>query len=111
MDVAALGAMIPIVLIIGVAVVLVYLRRYENQERMAMIDKGVDANLFTTKPSHISGALRWSLLLIGVGVGILLGAVLDNMFRMKEIGFFSMIFIFGGAGLGTAYIIEEKRRK
>lgn len=103
--------MVPIIMIIGVVIVVIYLRRYENQERMAMIDKGVDAALFTRKPSHVSGALRAALLLVGVGVGILLGHALDIAYDMEEVGYFAMLFIFGGAGLGAAYVIEEKKRK
>jgi len=30
---------------------------------------------------------------------------------MEEVAYFSMLFIFGGAGLGISYIIEEKRDK
>ena len=36
---------------------------------------------------------------------------LDSAFRMEEVAYFSMIFIFGGGGLGLAYIIEEKKAK
>jgi hypothetical protein len=28
---------------------------------------------------------------------------------MDEAGYFAMIFIFGGVGLGLAYILEEKK--
>lgn len=111
MDVEMLAIMIPITLIIGVFVMVIYLRRYQNQERMAMIDKGVDPTHFAAKASSVSGALRASLLLIGSGVGLLLGYFLDNSYRMEEVGYFSMLLIFGGAGLGAAYLIEERKQK
>ena len=111
MDVEMLAIMIPITLIIGVFVMVIYLRRYQNQERMAMIDKGVDPTHFATKTSSVSGALRASLLLIGAGVGLLLGYFLDNSFNMEEVGYFSMLLIFGGAGLGAAYLIEERKQR
>jgi hypothetical protein len=30
---------------------------------------------------------------------------------MQEVGYFSMLFIFGGIGLGLSYLIEEKKNK
>jgi hypothetical protein len=104
--------MIPIILIIGVVTMIIYLRKYENEERMAMIDKGVDPQFFHNKRSrNTSGPLRASLLLIGAGVGLLLGHVLDDNFHMEEVAYFSMLFICGGIGLGLSYIIEERKLK
>ena len=106
-----IAVFIPIIGIIGLVVMIIYLRKYENQERMAMIDKGVDASTFTKKVRNTSGALRASLLLIGAGFGLLFGYFLDQHYRMDEVAYFSMLFIFGGAGLGAAYLIEEKKIK
>jgi hypothetical protein len=111
MQVAILGVMIPIIGIIGVIIMVIYLRRFQNEERMAMIEKGVDPSLFAQKTRNTSGALRASLLMIGAGVGLLLGYVLDHQFYMEAAGYFSMLFIFGGAGLGGAYLIEERKLK
>ncbi|HET9054546.1 MAG TPA: DUF6249 domain-containing protein [Cyclobacteriaceae bacterium] len=97
--------------LIGLFVMLVYLRRIENSERLAMIEKGVDPSLFARKQRNTSFPLRVSLLLIGVGLGFLLGYFLDRLFSMEEIGYFSMLFIFGGLGLGAAYLVEEKKNK
>jgi hypothetical protein len=110
-EVAILGVMIPIIAIIGFVITVVYLRRFENDERMAMIDKGLDPTLFARRPRITSGALRASLLLIGAGIGLLLGYFLDYHFDMEEVGYFSMLLILGGAGLGGAYIIEERKVK
>ncbi len=111
METAALAIMIPIIAIVGFFIMIIYIRRFENQERMAMIDKGVSPELFTRKSRSTSGTLRLALLLIGVGVGALLGYALDRSFSMDEVGYFSMLFIFGGLGLGTAYVIEEKKQR
>lgn len=112
MDYEWLGIMIPIIAIIGTFTMIIYLRKYQNDERMAMIDKGVDPNLFQTKRSrNTSLPLRASLLLIGGGLGLLLGHVLDDNFHMEEVGYFSMLFICGGIGLGLSYIIEENKIK
>ncbi len=107
-----LAIMIPIVAIIGFFYMIVYLRRFENTERMAMIEKGVDPALFTKKQrANTSGPLRASLLFVGAGIGLLIAYFLDRTYNMEEVAYFSMLFIFGGLGLGAAYVIEEKKNK
>ena len=111
MGVEILGVMIPIILIICVMIMVIYIRKYENEERMSMIDKGVDPANFIKKARDTSGALRAALLLIGAGTGLLLGYFLDRQYDMEEVGYFSMLLICGGIGLGAAYLIEEKKNK
>lgn len=106
--IVALAVTLPL---IGLFVMLVYLRRMENSEKLAMIEKGVDPSLFARKQRNTSFPLRVSLLCIGVGLGFLLGYFLDRQFYMDEVGYFSMLFIFGGLGLGAAYLVEEKKNK
>lgn len=112
--IVALAVTLPL---IGLFVMLVYLRRMENSEKLAMIEKGVDPNLFANKKKNTSGTLRISLLLIGVGFGFLAGQIWDNLisndfgFDGNPLPYFTMIFIFGGLGLLVAYIIEEKKNK
>jgi hypothetical protein len=95
---------------IGTLIMIVYLRKYTNIERMALIEKGESP--FNHKPqSNTSIPLRFSLLLIGFGLGLLIGYFLDALFGMDDVAYFSMIFICGGGGLGLAYLIEEKKAK
>jgi hypothetical protein len=110
MQVEVVLMFIPIVATISVFVMIIFVRKYENLERMAMIEKGVKAEDMNLKPQrNASFPLRTSLLLIGSGLGILLGYILDITFNMQEPGYFSMILIFGGGGLGLAYLVEEKK--
>ncbi len=112
MEVAIIGVFIPIVGTIGIIIMIIYLRKFQNEERMAMIEKGVDPALFNLKANrNTSLPLRFSLLMIGVGLGLFIGYFLDALFDMEEVAYFSMLFICGGAGLGLAYIIEEKKIK
>lgn len=112
MDVAALGVMVPIIAIIGTFTMIVYVRKYENLERMSMIEKGIDPSIFRSRQyRNTSLPLRASLLLIGAGIGLLLGYWLDSMTYMDEVAYFSMLFICGGIGLGLSYLIEEKKSK
>ena len=97
---------------IAIVTMIIYLRRFSNMERMKAIESGADLSQLRIK----SGGgrfptLRFALLLIGVGLGFFLGNILDQLFRMDEVGYFSMLFICGGAGLGLAYIIESKKEK
>ena len=110
MDVAVIGVLLPIIITLGAFVVIAYVRKFENLERMAIIDKGLSPDLFK-RSYNTSGALRASLLLIGGGIGLLMGYWLDRAFDMEEVAYFSMIFIFGGLGLGLAYLIEEKKAR
>lgn len=110
MDVAVLGVMIPIIGIIGAFIMIGYLRKFQNMERMAIIDKGLDPSLFKTE-RVTAGALRASLLLIGAGLGLLMGYWLDSTYGMDDVAYFSMLFIFGGIGLGVAYLVEERNNK
>lgn len=102
-----------IISIVGLFVMIVYLRKFQNTERMAMIEKGVDPAVFTKKQrGGTSGALRASLLLVGAGVGLLFGYLLESSTGMEApLPYFSMLVIFGGLGLGTAYLVEEKKIK
>lgn len=88
----------------------VYIRKYDNIERMAIIEKGINPDLFK-KERSTSGILSAALLFMGGGLGLLIGYWLDRAFDMEEVAYFSMIFIFGGLGLGLAYLIEEKKSK
>lgn len=110
MDVAIVGVFIPIVAIIGAIIMIIFLRKYENDERMSMIEKGMNPGEIK-RSRNTSGPLRLAMLLIGVGVGLLMGYFLESNTRMDEAAYFSMIFLFGGIGLGIAYIIEERKWK
>lgn len=106
----ALGIMLPIIITLGAFVMVVYIRKYDNIERMAIIEKGLSPDLFK-RDRTTSGILSTALLLMGGGLGLLMGYGLDSLFDMEEVAYFSMIFIFGGLGLGLAYLIEEKKSK
>jgi hypothetical protein len=110
MDVAIMGTMIPIIISIGAFITIIYIRKFQNLERMSIIEKGLDPGIFK-RESATAPSLRWALLMIGAGVGLLLGYFLDRAWDMEEVAYFSMIFIFGGIGLGLAYIVDEKKMK
>jgi hypothetical protein len=88
---------------------IVYLRTRQN---LAMIDKGMNPKEFANRPAPYLN-LKWGLLLIGAGLGLLLAYLLD-LASDKIDGednptiYFALIAIFGGLGLITSYKIEKK---
>lgn len=111
---------------------IVFLRKYENDERMAMIEKGMEP--LTRKKGSGFGTLRFALLSIGIGVGIVVALIImqfvpdpaveeglsivqDSAEEVHIHGgsgiagavYSGCIMIFGGAGLLSAYIINKKR--
>ncbi len=99
-----------LLVIFGSIVAMVYLG-IRKKERMAMLEKGVDASVFFTPKKRNSYALKYGLLLIGVALGILIGNILatTNAFMYeKEAAYFSMIFLFGGLALVIYYFMAKK---
>jgi hypothetical protein len=89
-----------------------------NKERMALIDKGADASLFNTGKQGQASFFNWNkvtlkigMLLMGVGIGIIVGSILNSM-QVMENGsdYTSMIFLFGGLSLVLFYLIDRKSK-
>jgi hypothetical protein len=99
--------LIPIIGTIAIFTMIVFLRKYENDEKMAMIAKGItppQKASFNVNPSH---SLRWGFVLVGFGIGLLMGSLLESVTNMDgETAHFSMIFIFGGLGLLASYFYQ-----
>lgn len=86
-----------------------------NRERLALIEKGVDASLFATKGTKFSIAkfiLNIALLFMGIGVGIFLGQYLSEVLDMRNDALIpSMLFIFGGLGLVVGFFVTRNLEK
>lgn len=81
-----------------------------NKERMALIEKGADASLFATKKNHRSNlTLKFGMLAVGIGIGILIASLLESYTILdEEVAYPSMIFLFGGLFLIANAMIEKK---
>jgi hypothetical protein len=127
------GVMVPITMFLGMFVTLIFLRKYTNDERMAMIEKGMEPN--TRKKGMGFGTLRISLLSIGVGLGIIVALIImqfvpvspDDAMKIIQEGesqveihggggiggavYSGCIMVFGGAGLLLAYMLNKKKEE
>ncbi len=93
-----------------------YLRTRQN---LAMIEKGMNPKAFINRPAPYKN-LKWSLLLIGAGIGLFLAYVLDNYVLYQNFKgnyydndrnvpiYFALIAIGGGLGLFASYKMEKK---
>ena len=88
-----------------------------NKERMALIEKGADASLFypgSEKKNHFSWSkftLKTGMLFMGVGLGIIVAAIMSNAGVLNEgANYSAMIFLFGGLSLVLFYIIDRKNK-
>ncbi|MEI7420649.1 MAG: DUF6249 domain-containing protein [Prolixibacteraceae bacterium] len=80
-----------------------------NRERMAMIEKGADPKFFESlKTSSKTRALKWGLVLVGVGLGLFLAGICVSAGMDEGAAYPGLICLFGGAGLLLAYRIEQK---
>jgi len=71
-----------------------------HRERMRLIESGADPKLFYDKKQRMGAALKFGALLIGIGVGVVLGNLLDNAAVLDEdVAYPAMVLIFGGTGL------------
>lgn len=84
-----------------------------RRERLTMMEKGYDMSHFTAeKPSGRFSSLKFGMLFIGAGLGILIGNILSVATALnEEVSFFSMIFLFSGLALVLNYLIESNARK
>jgi len=113
-EVMTIAVLIPIsmfALIFGIF----YLR---SREKMGMIERGMDPRTNKANSINPSNVLTYGLLLIGAGLGLFIADLIapsisdgPNGHRDDSPIYFSLIALFGGLGLFTAYLIEKREAK
>lgn len=106
------GILVPIASLATILAIIYLIVTAKNRERMAMIEKGVNPQDFLAKPksrSNTFGIITWGLLLVGVGLGLFFGSILEAYTDIQEEpAYFGCALLFGGLGLVLAYFITKK---
>jgi len=89
-----------------------------NKERLALIEKGADASIFfsakaaqkkSSVPLWKVLTLNLSVLLVGIGAGVFMGAILEAYTVIDdEVGYTGSIFLMAGLGLFTGFNLSKK---
>jgi hypothetical protein len=88
-----------------------------HKERMAMIEKGLSPadfkstslrDLFASNPLS---SLKWGMLAMFVGIGLLVGNLLDSVYYMGDSVYAASMLIFGGLALVLFYFIATRKLK
>jgi hypothetical protein len=103
------GIFVPIGFFLAIFAILYVYWTTRTKERLALIEKGADANIFKTEPSKYA-LLKWGIFLIGLSVGVITGFALANVVN-EVVAFFTMIFFFGGVALIVAHFLTNKLAK
>lgn len=83
-----------------------------NKERMALIEKGMDASMLITKDHKNLHTFKLGILSIGVSIGLLIGHALNEYAGFPEqISYWSMILLFGGLSFVFFYFKFEAEKK
>ena len=83
-----------------------------HKERMALLESGNDASIFFGKAKpYSSNSLKFGLLFLGIGAGILLATLLSGMGMQEEPAYFSCMLVCGGLGLISYYRIEQRKNQ
>lgn len=102
--------LIPITMFAGGFAMIFGISYLKTRENLAMVEKGMNPKEFANRPAPYRN-LKWGLLLIGAGIGLLIAYFLDNYAfpRTENVAvYFALIGIGGGLGLVSSYRIEKK---
>lgn len=113
----AAGILIPISFFLFVFAIVYLYFTTRNKERMALIEKGAEATIFFNAEKGKSSSigkilfLNLALLLIGVGIAIFIGAILENMGVHEGVAYPGTIFFMAGIGLLSGFFLTKKMDK
>ena len=77
-----------------------------NKERLALIEKGADASIFNIGKRGSSWkvvVINFAFLLMGIGLGTFLAALIDTYTNLEEGAMAAVIFFMAGVGLFLGY--------
>ena len=102
--------LIPIVMFAGGFAMIFGIVYLKTRQNLAMIEKGMNPKERVKRSAP--GYLKWGMLLIGAGVGLLLAFLIDTLMIPHEVEpaavYFSLIAIGGGVGLVASYRMDKR---
>lgn len=82
--------------------------KLKNQEKLALIEKGMDPTLADSKPKSQQSNLKTGLMLIGIALGVLCGYILNLTLDIPNfVAYSTMILII--CGILLVYFHKSKR--
>ena len=85
-----------------------------NKERLALIEKGADASIFYGKDRKVTPmwkviVINLALLLMGIGLGIFIAAILSQALNIdEEVAYPGTIFLMAGIGLFSGFYFTKR---
>lgn len=82
--------------------------QFKNREKLALIEKGMDPTLADAKPKQNQNNLKHGLMLIGIGLGVAIGYVLNLLFEIPNYVSYSTSILFS-CGILLVYFHQSSR--
>ena len=107
---------VPVALFGGVFTMIIMLSYFKNRriERTSLIAAGKEASIFNegNRRPLIEQALKFGILFVGVGLGLLIGEYLAQTTNMElTVAYLAPVFICGGISLVAYYLLQDKLNK
>ena len=104
------GILLPILIPLGFFAMVFGIVYMNKRENLAMIDKGMNPKSRGASGPEPFKYLKWGLLLVGAGLGLLIAFFIDQETRSNdpEALYFGLVGIGGGIGLVISYKMEMK---
>ena len=99
------GLLIPLGFFLAVFAILYVYWTTRTKERLALVEKGMDAGIFKGECSQLA-LVKWGIFLIALGLGVVVGSTLTNVMD-EVVAYFTGILVLGGVGLIVAYLVTS----
>ena len=94
---------------ITIMVFIVSYFKTRHSERMALINSDRTAKIFDHSDTDSNNALKLGLFLLSIGLGLMVGLMVDRVLASEPAGVFVSIFICGGISLIYYHTYIEKK--